>query len=267
MRSQLRPLSKPLLATALMASSLLGVANLPLAASAQTAPQASPKASPESSSAASGQALSSEQARTVANLILQAVKSGDANARYSQFSDELKAVTSPTMVQRTMKTQPKLLSWKILGVTQGVQNTTVEAALTTAKGPRDLFIVLNGNGKIIGYHFDRTDVAASKVATSFVTTLAGGQYISARSFLSLGLQKEISPAALQQKWQELQQLTGNFVRVKKAVEANSTPTARLVLVVTEFNRLTDNLFVILDNHNQIVGVDFPIDPNKPQAVN
>ena len=263
MRSQLRPLSKPLLATALMASSLLGVANLPLAASAQTAPQASP----QSSSAASGQALSTEQARTVVNLILQAVKSGDANARYSQFSDELKAVTSPTMVQRTMKTQPKLLSWKILGVTQGVQNTTVEAALTTAKGPRDLFIVLNGNGKIIGYHFDRSDVAASKVATSFVTTLAGGQYISARSFLSLGLQKEISPAALQQKWQELQQLTGNFVRVKKAVEANSTPTARLVLVVTEFNRLTDNLFVILDSHNDIVGVDFPIDPNKPQPVN
>jgi uncharacterized protein YuzE len=246
-----------------MASSLLGVANLPLAASAQTAPQASP----QSSSPASGHALSTEQARTVANLILQAVKSGDANTRYSQFSDELKAVTSPTMVQRTMKTQPKLLSWKILGVTQGVQNTTVEAALTTAKGPQDLFIVLNGNGKIIGYHFDRTDVAASKVATSFVTTLAGGQYISARSFLSLGLQKEISPAALQQKWQELQQLTGNFVRVKKAVEANSTPTARLVLVVTEFNRLTDNLFVILDNHNQIVGVDFPIDPNKPQPVN
>ncbi|NDC15880.1 MAG: DUF3887 domain-containing protein, partial [Synechococcaceae bacterium WB9_2_170] len=231
--------------------------------SAQTAPQASQQAS----SGAPGQALTTEQARTMANLILQAVKSGDANARYSQFSDELKAVTSPTMVQRTMKAQPKLLSWKILGITQGVQNTTVEAALTTAKGPRDLFIVLNGNGKIIGYHFDRTDVAASKVASSFVTTLAGGQYISARSFLSLGLQKEISPAALQQKWQELQQLTGNFVRVKKAVEANSTPNARLVLVVTEFNRLTDNLFVILDNHNQIVGVDFPIDPNKPQPVN
>ena len=263
MRSHLRPLSKPLLATALMASSLLGVANLPLAASAQTAPQVSP----QSSSATPGQALTTEQARTMANLILQAVKSGDANARYSQFSDELKAVTSPTMVQRTMKAQPKLLSWKILGITQGVQNTTVEAALTTAKGPRDLFIVLNGNGKIIGYHFDRTDVAASKVASSFVTTLAGGQYISARSFLSLGLQKEISPAALQQKWQELQQLTGNFVRVKKAVEANSTPGARLVLVVTEFNRLTDNLFVILDSRNDIVGVDFPIDPNKPQPVN
>lgn len=269
MRSPLRAHSKPLLAAALLASSLLGAPGLPLAASAETTAQTSPQTTAASPKPAPGadQALSTEQARTAANLILQAVKAGDANARYNQFADELKVVTSPSMVQRTMKTQPKLLSWKLLGITQGVQNTTVEAALTTSKGPRDLFIVLNSKGKIVGYHFDRADVAASKVAMEFVKALSSGQYISARSFLSLALQKEISPAALQQKWQELQQLTGNFVAVKKAVEANSTPSARLVLVVTAFNRLTDNLFVILDDHNQIVGVDFPIDPNKPQAVN
>jgi hypothetical protein len=273
MRSHLRPSSKPLLAAALLASSLLGAPGLPLAASAETSPQTSPASSPKSSAAAptlaaaTDQALTEEQARTVANLILEAVKTGNANARYNQFADELKAVTSPSMVQRTMKTQPKLLSWKLVSISRGVRNTTVEAALTTAKGPRELFIVLNSNGKIIGYHFDRSDVASSKVAASFVTALAGGQYITARSFLSLTLQKDISPAALQQKWQELQQLTGNFVAVKKAVEANSTANARLVLVVTAFNRLTDNLYVILDDKNQIVGVDFPIDPNKPQPVN
>ena len=31
-----------------------------------------------------------------------------------------------------------------------------------------------------------------------------------------------------------------------------------------FNRLTDSLFVILDANNTITGVDFPIDPSKPQ---
>ncbi len=273
MRSLLRPFSKPLVAAAVLGSTLLGFTGLPLAASAQgqqagqsQIAQAASQ-SPAASTPAAEQALTEAQARTVANLILQAVKTGNANARYNQFADELKAVTSPSMVQRTMKTQPKLLSWKLVSISRGVRNTTVEAALTTAKGPRDLFIVLNSNGKIVGYHFDRSDQAASKVAAAFVTALAGGQYISARSFLSLALQKEISPAALQQKWQELQQLTGNFIAVKKAVEANSTANARLVLVVTAFNRLTDNLFVILDDHNQIVGVDFPIDPNKPQPVN
>jgi hypothetical protein len=34
----------------------------------------------------------------------------------------------------------------------------------------------------------------------------------------------------------------------------------------EFNRLTDNLFVILNANNQIVGVDFPEAPAKPRPV-
>jgi hypothetical protein len=36
------------------------------------------------------------------------------------------------------------------------------------------------------------------------------------------------------------------------------------MVVTQFNRLSDSLFVILDANNTITGVDFPIDPSKPQ---
>jgi len=50
------------------------------------------------------------------------------------------------------------------------------------------------------------------------------------------------------------------------VEAEQTKDGKLVLVNTEFNRLTDTLFVILNNKNQIIGVDFPNDPAKPQKV-
>ena len=259
MRSPLRPFSKPLFAAGLLATSLIGSACLAPISSAQTSAPASAQPA-----AVKPAALGVPEARAAANAILETIKRGDANARYSQFSDELKAVTSPQMVQNTMRTQPKVLSWKLLSVNRGLQNTTVEASLTTTKGTRDLFIVLNGAGKIVGYHFDRTDEASSQVALNFVKSLSSGQYISARSFLSLDLQKEISPERLQQKWQELQQLTGNFVKVTKAVEANSTPTAKLVMVVTQFNRLTDDLFVILDANNTITGVDFPIDPSKPQ---
>jgi hypothetical protein len=43
---------------------------------------------------------------------------------------------------------------------------------------------------------------------------------------------------------------------------------KLVLVNIQFTRTTDNLFVILDNSNQIVGIDFPTDtavaPPTPQ---
>ena len=41
---------------------------------------------------------------------------------------------------------------------------------------------------------------------------------------------------------------------------------RLVLVNTEFNRLSDSLFVILNGNNDIIGVDFPSDPIAPKQV-
>ncbi|PHX68442.1 MAG: DUF3887 domain-containing protein, partial [Cyanobium sp. Baikal-G2] len=142
-------------------------------------------------------ALSIEAARAAANRILTAVKSLDANLRFSQFSEELKAVSSPSMVAETMRTQPKLLSWTLLSVQGGLRSTTVEASLTTSMGKRELFIVLNPEGKLAGYHLDVTDEAPSAVAKRFVTALSSGHFISARSFLSLPLQQEISASSLQ----------------------------------------------------------------------
>jgi hypothetical protein len=104
------------------------------------------------------------------------------------------------------------------------------------------------------------------VAEQFVRALSTGNFITAHSFLSPSFQKEISPAALQSKWLGLQRETGSFVKVGRAVEAESTPDMRLVLVNVEFNRLTDSLYVILDANNQITGVDFPEDPAQPQPV-
>ena len=265
MRSPVHPFAKPFMAAALLATSLIGPAALVPSSSAQTTHQSVAQTGAQTGAQATPKpALGVPEARAAANSILKAIQQRDANARYNQFSDELKAVTSPQMVQNTMRTWPKLLSWKLLSVNSGLSNTTIEASLNTTKGTHEVFIVLNGAGKIIGYHIDRADEAASQVALDFVKNLASGHYISARSFLSLDLQKEISPERLQQKWQELQQLTGNFVGVTKAVEANSTESTKLVMVVTQFNRLSDSLFVILDGNNQITGVDFPIDPSKPQ---
>jgi hypothetical protein len=211
-------------------------------------------------------ALSVEQARAAANRILEAVKKGDANLRYSQFSEELQAVSSPSMVAATIKTQPKLLSWKLLSIQSGLRNTTVEASVTTTRGQQELFLVLNPEGKLSGYHLDLTDEAPSLVAKRFVTALSSGHFISARSFLSLPLQKEIGASALQARWQQLQRQTGEFVRIRRAVEAESNADQRLVLVNTEFNRLTDSLFVILNSNNEIIGVDFPSDPITPKPV-
>jgi len=36
-------------------------------------------------------------------------------------------------------------------------------------------------------------------------------------------------------------------------------------VLTKFTRLSDNIFVILDRRNAIIGVDFPTDPAGPSV--
>jgi len=206
------------------------------------------------------------EARAAATRILEAVKNGDANARFAQFSDDLKAMTSPAMVQATMRSQPKVLSYQLLSVRSGLSTSTVEAELTTTAGQRVVFIVLNGNGQIARYYVDRTDDPTSKVAEQFVRALSTGNFITAHSFLSPQFQKDITPQALQSKWLNLQRSTGMFQQLGRVVEAESKPDSHLVLVNVQFNRLSDNLFVILDGNNQVIGVDFPSEPNGPKPV-
>jgi len=261
LRSATQPVALGLLALA----TGLGIGLSVMHGTPGSAARAQAQAQPRSSSA-TVPALSVEQARAAANRILEAVRSGDANLRYSQFSDELKAVSSPSMVAATMRTQPKLRRWTLLSVRSGLRSTTVEASLITSKGQQDLFMVLNDAGKLSGYHLDLTEEAPSLVARNFVTALSQGHFITARSFLSLPMQNEIPVERLQLRWQELERETGSFVRILKAVEADSSDDQRLVLVNTEFNRLTDSLFVILNSNNEIINVDFPNDPIAPKPV-
>jgi hypothetical protein len=244
MLPQLRPLCSGLVALGLMAAT-------PLLAPAKAEAQGQPIAP------AQGTALTVEQARAAAVRILEAVKRGDANARFAQFTPELQAVTSPSMIAATMRSQPKVLGYSLLSVRSGRATSTVEAEIRTSAGERVVFMVLNPKGLIERYYFDRTDDDSSKVALQFVRAISSGNYISAQSFLSPLVQQELTPAILQTRWSELERETGRFVSVGRAVEADSTPDSRLVLVNVTFKRLTESLFVILNNANQITGIDFP----------
>jgi hypothetical protein len=241
----------------------LGAALLLAGAGQPLAPLFNGAALAQASAGATASTLTVAQARAAARRILDAVQRGDANARYAQFSDELKALTSPSMVQATIRSQPKVLRYELLSVRSGLGSSTVEAELTTTAGKRVIFIVLNGKGQISRYYVDRADDPTSRVASQFVQALSTGNFITAHSFLSPDFQKEISPQTLQSKWLNLQRLTGNFVAVGRVVEAESTPEARLVLVNVQFNRLSDNLFVIMDSDNKVTGIDFPQD-SAPQ---
>ena len=254
-----RRLRPTLTSLSLGAALLLGTALQPAVPLLSAPAQAQP-------STAGTPVLSIAEARAAATRILEAVKNGDANARFAQFSDDLKAMTSPAMVQATMRSQPKVLSYQLLSVRSGLSTSTVEAELTTTAGQRVVFIVLNGKGQIERYYVDRTDDPTSKVAEQFVRALSTGNFITAHSFLSPQFQKDITPQALQSKWLNLQRSTGMFQQLGRVVEAESKPDSHLVLVNVQFNRLSDNLFVILDGNNQVIGVDFPSEPNGPKPV-
>jgi len=207
--------------------------------------------------AQSGTGLSVEQARAAATRILETLKSRDARARYAQFAPEMQAITSPSMIAATMRSQPPILGFSLLSVRSGVSSSIVEAEINTTLGNRVVFLVLNPQGRIKGYYIDRADDPSSEVARQFARALSTGNFITAHSFLSPEFQQEITPAVLQSRWQELQRLTGTFLRIGRAVEAERTTDSQLVLVNLVFNRLSDNLFVVLNNFNQITGIDFP----------
>jgi hypothetical protein len=255
-----------------LAALLPTLASVPASAQPQAIPSspAIPSIAPGTTPAAPGGAATSARtelrARQAAERILTVMRNRDANARFAQFAPQLQRVTSPSMIAATMKTQPQLLSWTITAVQPGYDSSTVEASLRTSRGPRQLLMVINADGKLEGYHFDASDAPAEAVVRDFVNALSRGQFISASSFLSQELQEEITQAGLQARWQRLQRVTGNFVRVRKVVRAENTPEMKLVIVTIEFNRLTDNLFVVLDARNQIISVNFPTDPNDPAPV-
>jgi hypothetical protein len=245
---------------------LMLAALLAAAPCAESLPAAWAQDARSSQATTTAPALSVEQARAAAQRILAALQSGDAKARYAQFSPEMQAITSPAMIAATMRTQPRVLSYELLSVRSGISNSIVEAELRTQAGNRVVFMVLNREGRIERYYIDRSDDNDSLVALQFVKAVSTGHFITAHSFLAPDLQKEITPASLQAKWLELQRETGQFVRVGRAVEAERNDDTRLVLVNVQFNRLSDNLFVIFNASNQIVGLDFPEILTGPASV-
>lgn len=210
-------------------------------------------------------AMAEEAARQAADRILTAVKSRDANAYFTLLAPDLQRVSSPAMAAKALQRLPQLQSWRISEVVPGLDSSSVTAQLTTSEGPREVLVVVDGKGRLEGYHVNATDAKAEDVVRAFMQALSNGYFVTASSFLSERVREEIPPSVLQRKWLTLQSLTGQFRSIRKISRAESNDQMKLVIVTTQFNRLTDNLFVVLDNQNQIINVDFPDSPNPPRA--
>lgn len=205
-------------------------------------------------------ALVEEQARRAAEKVLKVLQQRDGTALYALFAHTLQGMTKPALVNERMAQLPQLQGWTITSVEPGAESSTVLARLQTSQGPRELLIVLDGEDRVEGFHFDASDQSAERVARDFMEAVIDGRFVTAGSFLSTDLQEEIPPAMLRAKWERLQGITGDYVKLKRVSLAESADRMKLVLVTTEFGRLTDNIYVILDDTNTIVGVDFPTEP-------
>lgn len=248
--------SRPLL-SALVGMVLVAVPLLPRA-----------QALPAAAAAASGQpsaAVAEQAARQAAERILRAVQSRDANGYFALLAPNPQRVTSPSMVAKVFSGLPKLLSWKIGTIEPGLDSSSVLINLKTSAGPREVLLIVDGQGRMENFTINARDQAAEVVVREFINDLNRGNFVSASSHLSPALLEDIPQPVLQKKWLNLQLITGNFQRVKKIWQAANNSTMKLVIVTAQFNRLTDNLFVTLNDKNQIISVDFPTDPNMPAS--
>jgi hypothetical protein len=208
-------------------------------------------------------ALQPAQARAAGQVLLDALKRNDSQAVFDLLSPDLQKLTTVERVRERLQRQGTILGSRITEVSTGVDDSTVEAVLRGTSGSRPLVLVLDGRGRLLGWELDQRDTPIRQIANNFITALSQGRVVDARSLLVRSLQDEISPQDLLNRWKNLEKLTGTFQRLRSTVVASEGGPQQLVLVTTQFQRVTDNLFVIFDPEGHIIGVDFPEDPAQP----
>lgn len=99
---------------------------------------------------------------------------------------------------------------------------------------------------------EQSDITA--IAEQAIGALAAQQYEQVRANLHPDLQETISAEDLQQQWQKLLEQRGAFVRILRASPAQVFDGS-IVLVTAVFEKGTEELMVLFNDQQQIVGFD------------
>jgi hypothetical protein len=127
-----------------------------------------------------------------------------------------------------------------------------------ANSQEDIIVTLNPNRQIIGLDLPETRTV-EEISREFVNALVTGDYAKARGYLHPLLKTEEFPQKVQQQWEEMLKTTGSFKRqvgynVRKG---SGNDGVDVVLVTLQFEKITEDLFLVFDDNKQIVNVDFP----------
>lgn len=204
-------------------------------------------------------ALGVAESRSRAETLLEALRQRNGQRLFASLSPEVRRFTTLQAVQARIDQLAPFQSVRVLDVESGADDSTIQAELVAGEQRRPLTLVIDPIGQLIAWRFDSTQLPIEALARNFVAEVAAGQVVTARSRLALSLQEELRPATIKARWQRLERRVGDFKSIKGTVVAHAGGDQQLVLVTTRFARLTDNLFVIFDGMNRIVGIDFPID--------
>lgn len=203
--------------------------------------------------------LSPAQATKVSELLLEALRQRQASVLHQTLTDSVRSSITMEQVQKRLNQRATINSSRVVDVSPGYRTTTVDAVVTTAAGEQPLLIVLDDEGKLLAWKWTDQVQAIETTALAFVKDLAAGQWLNARSRMSLELQQDLAPADLQRKWSKLATVSGGFRSIKDAVIASQGGDQQLVLVAVEFGKATSNLFVIFDGRGRIINVDISRD--------
>jgi hypothetical protein len=200
-----------------------------------------------------------EVSRGTAQQLLEALQKQDADGVFRLFGGSLARQASVERVRERLKALPRVLEGSVLQVVRGLDTGIVDMSLRTERGVESLRLVVNPEGKLIGYEVGNTTEPVDEVAQKFIEDLGRGRWLAARAQLVLSLQDTFTTTYLAQRWGDLQRRTGPFRRIDSVVTASSGGAQQLVLVNTSFARGPVTIYVILDERNRVTGVDFPLD--------
>ena len=205
--------------------------------------------------------LSPARARASANALLQSIRTRNAQGIYNLLASPLQSATSTEAISERLQSAPVIDSFRVVEISPGMDDTTVETVAMTNSGTRELplILVLDDDGKLLAWKWVDTVLPIEQTALDFVKDLVAARWVAARYYLDLDFQREISPADLERKWSKLARVLGGVKSIENALVASSSGEQQLVLVTIEFGDVTDNLFVIFNGQGRIINVDFSPD--------
>lgn len=141
----------------------------------------------------------------------------------------------------------------------GVNSDFVAIELTFEQTQSDLILVFNGEQEVIGLDFPpfRTDTP-QEIAEALVDSLGVNDFAAARENLHPVLKGELLAEDIEQKWTALQAIAGSY-QDRLSTDVRDAAEFNIVIITLEFEELTDDMLVFVNDSRQIVGVDFPRD--------